>query len=424
MRVLLTTWGSSGDLHPFLALGAELVARGHTTALAGNPAWREVVESTGIEFIPAGPEQLPGVLMDHPELFSPKNLGINSLRTLMEHGIKPVLRPMLQALVEAAPRFDVLVAHHFALTAGSAAEITGIPWVTVYLAPGVIPSAYSMPAAAHFQAGTGRIWRTVQSGIWSLGRRMTAPYVDPVINEVRAAEGLKPLRDALFGHLSPRRSLLLYSKHFAPMPPDYSPTFRQAGFCYWNGLKSKTDSFSPPAELTDFLNYPQKPWLFTLGTSAVTNPDTFYSIATDVMRTLPDQRAILLLGHERNRPAALPPNVLALPYLPYSWIMPKCSVVAHQCGIGTLSHTLRAGIPSLACPFAFDQPNNAARLEALGIARRFIRGSWSIKKMRTLLLELEQPDIQNRAKALSHNLAAENGPAMACEILEKDMSTG
>ena len=48
--------------------------------------------------------------------------------------------------------------------------------------------------------------------------------------------------------------------------------------------------------------------------------------------------------------------------------MPHVRLVMHQCGIGTLSHALRAGKPAVACPYAFDQPNNARRLEALNVA--------------------------------------------------------
>ena len=60
--------------------------------------------------------------------------------------------------------------------------------------------------------------------------------------------------------------------------------------------------------------------------------------------------------------------MLATSYAPYGLLMPHVRAVVHQCGIGTLSHTLRAGVPSVACPFAFDQPNNARRLEELGVA--------------------------------------------------------
>lgn len=430
MRILLTTWGSSGDLHPFLALGMELLRRGHHCALAGNPAWRQEVEALGLEFIAAGVEQRPDMLMDHPELFSSKNMGLNSLRALLNHGIRPVLRPMLDALVAASPRFDLLVAHHFALTAGTAAEISGIPWVTVYLAPGVIPSAYGMPAATHLKAGTGSFWRMVQAGIWRSGRMLTAPLADPVLNEIRKERGLAPVYDALFGHYSPGLALLLFSRHYAPEQPDYPEHFRQAGFCFYDGLAAtpaasnaeQSPAFVPSPELAGFLDSAPtgvRPWLFTLGTSAVSNPGGFYKLAAEAMATLPDQRAIFLLGHEKNRPETLPPNVLALQYLPYGWIMPRCGIVAHQCGVGTLSHTLRAGVPSLACPYAFDQPNNAARMEELGVAKRFLPGrGWTARNMRALLLELDQPAYRTRAAILRDSLAGENGPALAAELLE------
>jgi len=45
----------------------------------------------------------------------------------------------------------------------------------------------------------------------------------------------------------------------------------------------------------------------------------------------------------------------------------------HHGGIGTCAQGLRAGIPQLITPVFFDQPDNAARLEALGVGRRIER---------------------------------------------------
>ncbi len=91
----------------------------------------------------------------------------------------------------------------------------------------------------------------------------------------------------------------------------------------------------------------------------------------------------------------------------------------HQCGIGTLSHTLRAGVPSVACPFAFDQPNNARRLEALGAANfvmPYQRSSHFIAAALTLLFRGNAPI---HARRLGELIRAEDGVARACEILEQ-----
>ena len=55
-RIVFSTWGSLGDLHPYLALAVELARRGHATSVATLPAWRENVERAGVGFHPIGPD--------------------------------------------------------------------------------------------------------------------------------------------------------------------------------------------------------------------------------------------------------------------------------------------------------------------------------------------------------------------------------
>jgi UDP:flavonoid glycosyltransferase YjiC (YdhE family) len=99
--------------------------------------------------------------------------------------------------------------------------------------------------------------------------------------------------------------------------------------------------------------------------------------------------------------------------------MPRVRAVAHQCGIGTLSHTLRAGVPSVACPFAFDQPNNARRLEALGAAEVVLPHQHDARHIGRALERLLAGDAPSRAQRLGGLIRAEDGVARACEILEE-----
>ncbi len=58
-RVVFTTWGSFGDLHPFMALALELQKRGYTSVIATSPLYREKVEAAGIAFHPVRPDLPP-----------------------------------------------------------------------------------------------------------------------------------------------------------------------------------------------------------------------------------------------------------------------------------------------------------------------------------------------------------------------------
>lgn len=412
MKFLLASWGSSGDLHPFLALGRELRQRGHEVTMVGNPSWKADFIRLGIDFVAAGPAQTVEKLFEHPEVISNKNFGLDSLKILMTEGVAPMMDEGFRVLCELGPEHDALVAHHFFLPAGAAAEKANIPWATISLAPGIIPSRYTLPAGQPMQPFTGPLGRLANHAAWKIARMMVRSHIDPLINAQRTREGLAPIQDAIFDSVSPTLNLLLYHEHFSPRYPDYAEPIQHAGFCHWN------PAYEPPAALTEFLAAGEKPWLFTLGSSAIANPGDFYIAAAEGLRGQ-KERAVLLIGDKRNTPPKVPDNVLVLDYAPYSWIMPQCRAVAHQCGMGTTGQALRAGIPTVACPYAFEQPHNAMCLEAIGaglyLPARKRTASGLIKALR----EASDGKIAVRAREIGEKLRAENGPARASQWLEK-----
>ncbi len=53
--VVITCWGSHGDLFPYIGLALALKQRGHRPVIATSPGYRENIEREGIEFAVAGP---------------------------------------------------------------------------------------------------------------------------------------------------------------------------------------------------------------------------------------------------------------------------------------------------------------------------------------------------------------------------------
>jgi UDP:flavonoid glycosyltransferase YjiC (YdhE family) len=338
--------------------------------------------------------------------------GLVSLHTLVHKAIAPGIERTMSVLLAEAPSHDAIVAHHFAFSAPIVAELTHLPWATVSLAPGVVPSAYSLPGANFGHAGKGIVGRAWNRFIWSGGQAISRAMVDPVVNQLRAKHGLRPAYDAIFEAHSPTLYLQLYSKHFTVRPPDWSAEKQIAGFCYYD----PPDAALAP-EMEKFLSHGELPILFTLGSIAVYKPGAFYQCAVEALEAL-GLRGILLIGPDKNRPADLPDSILAASYAPYGLLMPRVRAVAHQCGIGTLSHTLRAGVPSVACPFAFDQPNNARRLEALGVAEMILPHQHDTRHIGKALERLLAGQAEARAQELGRLIRAEDGVAWACEILE------
>jgi UDP:flavonoid glycosyltransferase YjiC (YdhE family) len=70
MKIVLSTFGSLGDLHPMLALAIELRTRGHEIRINAMEFYREKIDTLGFEFFPMRPDinpenrELARIIMD------------------------------------------------------------------------------------------------------------------------------------------------------------------------------------------------------------------------------------------------------------------------------------------------------------------------------------------------------------------------
>jgi UDP:flavonoid glycosyltransferase YjiC (YdhE family) len=174
-------------------------------------------------------------------------------------------------------------------------------------------------------------------------------------------------------------------------------------------------------EIERFLDRGPAPILFTLGSSAVLTPGRFWEESLAAVRAL-GQRAIFLVGpenHEMLR-TSFPPEILVVERAPHSLLMPRCTVVVQQCGVGTLMQALRAGVPTLAVPFANDQPDNAYRAARLGVARIIPAPRY---RQRRVAMELDRllsdPAYRTAAVRVAAEVRSERGVDAACDAIER-----
>jgi UDP:flavonoid glycosyltransferase YjiC (YdhE family) len=114
----------------------------------------------------------------------------------------------------------------------------------------------------------------------------------------------------------------------------------------------------------------------------------------------------------------LPDGVAVFNYAPYGELLPRAAAVVHQGGVGTTGQSLRAGIPMLVVPFNHDQPDNAARVTRLGVARNLTRESYKARRVAKELAELlGNPSYSSAAKEVGEQVRAENGAARAVDLI-------
>jgi rhamnosyltransferase subunit B len=237
------------------------------------------------------------------------------------------------------------------------------------------------------------------------------------LREFRAELGLPPSSAlAQFeGQFSPRLNLALFSPVLAAPQPDWPANTLVCGFPRYDG--APPDSLTQAA-LEAFFTAGMPPIVFGLGSSAVMVAGDFWRAAIDASGRL-GQRAILLTGKPPEDLGRLPQNIRAYQYLPYSMVFPRAAAIVHSGGVGTLAQALAAGRPQLIVPVAFDQPDNARRTVALGIARSLpFKKATAGAMARELAALLAAPDRASRAAAVGASVAKEDGARVAAEALE------
>lgn len=414
-RIVFTTIGSLGDLHPKIAIALELRQRGHEIAFATHKEYQAKIETLGFEFHRMRPDN---TALDDPEEMA----RMMDLKTGSEYIIKkwvcPVLRETYSDLMDCAKNADLIVAGEGVVVAGLVAEKLGIPWVSSAMAPISFFSVFDPPVLPIFPfLAKLRIFGSIANrGVINFAKLVSKSWGEP-IHQLRRELNLPPLAGNPFidDKFSPHLVIALFPSVLAKPQLDWPANTVLAGATFYDGSQNKTD-LEP--KLKDFLDAGQPPIIFTLGSAAVMAPGNFYAASIEAAKLL-NKRAILLIG-KNAPPEHLSSDIIAIDYVPYSEIFPRACAIVHQGGIGTTSQALRAGIPTLVMPYSHDQPDNAARLQRLGTARVIPRKNYTASRAAKELAELlANPEYAKKAAEIGAIVRQENGVIAACNAIEK-----
>jgi UDP:flavonoid glycosyltransferase YjiC (YdhE family) len=436
-RIVIASFGSLGDLHPFLALAVELRDRGHSVTIATAPHYADRIAGLGFTFVPFGLKVSPEDPALIQRLFQTARGPEYLFRTLF----LPHLAEMYTELDRICEGADLLVAGEIVFAAPMLAEKTGLRWASVLLSPISFLSSNDpsvLPPLMRF--GTLRMLpRFAQSALMGMAKMAFRRWSAPV-HAQRKALGLPYKANALFGgKLEADRVLAMFSSRFATAQPDWPAGTLQTGFAYFDqtaahpgaGVSAPEqtplthDAAAPRTSasegtakrLQEFLSEGEMPVIFTLGSAAVHAAGDFFHVSAGAVNRL-NLRAVMITGRADLR-ALENRRILTVPYADYRTLFPYASAVVHQGGIGTTAEALRAGVPSLIVPFNFDQPDNAARAQRLGVAIALPRRKYNRRHAYYALHRLLRDEaLRGRADALGAAIRAEDGTREAVNALE------
>ncbi len=419
-HIVLTTFGSLGDLLPYMTIAQELQARGHRATIATSSSHRRYIEARGVEFHPVRPESVAKLQQDW-EFFKMLSDSHRGMEYLISYLLMPHLHASYSDLMTACEGADLLLTHPLTFVAALIAEKTGIPWVSSVLSPASLISAYDLPVAAAAASPYEQAIAAVAKDTALRNFRWQARLWSAPVRQLRATLGMKPSGDPLFeSQHSPNLLLALFSRTLAAPQPDWPPQTLVTGFPFpeLNTGTSFANEQLPP-ELENFLNSGPPPIVFTLGSTVVWTPGNFYAEGATAAQQL-GYRAVLPMGEAARHipPHLRPEGVAAFEYAPHGQIFPRAAAIVHHGGVGTTGQALRSGRPMLVVPHNYDQPDNADRVVRLGVGRTLSRDRYSAATVAAEIhLLLSDPSYAARAAQLSHEARAEDGVKVACDAL-------
>lgn len=409
---LLLPVGSHGDVHPFVGLGAGLRQRGHEVTVITAEPFRGVAERSGLAFVGTVSTDDYNAMTNHPDLWNPSK----GLRVVLNNDMMRKYLPRAFAAVreQYVPGSTVLVGGSLAYAGRIAHDAFGIPFATAHLQPMACCSETDPPVAAN---GTDATWLPrplIRLAYRAAEWLITDPLAAPAVNEFRRTLKLPPVKRIITKWSpSPQRVLGLFPDWFGPLQ-DGGPNFRHTGFILFDDAN---DRQTPPS-LTEFLANGPPPVVFSFG-SAMRNGRPYFDAAVEACRLL-NVRGVLLGKSGEQIPPTLPPNVLHADYAPFSEVFPKAVCVVHHGGIGTSAQAMRAGVPQLVMPLAFDQADNGTRMKRLGVARLLFPKRFRGHAVAAQLKALTQDEkVKQNARQLGERSREADAIATACKAVEE-----
>ena len=342
MKVVVVGYGSRGDVEPCVAVGRELLRRGHDVLVAVPPNMRGFVESVGLIAVAYGP--------DSREEMNPASELFRDLTTKMDDTVSvftEVVKHVTQVksdksstLTTAAQGADLLVAgFNEQGLAANVAEYYGIPAAALHLFPTRILSSTSMVPIVTKQTDDA------QRHALGLPEALRPSALEPL--EIQAYDELC-LPGPAAEWVDPDRRRPLVGALTLELPTDVDD------------------------EVLSWISAGTPPIYFGFGSTPIPSPAETAAVISAACAQL-GARALICSGPNDFTHMPHLDNLKVVGAVNHAAIFPACLAVVHHGGAGTTAAAMRAGIPELALWFWLDQPVWAAAIERLkvGSARAF-----------------------------------------------------
>lgn len=347
MRVLLSTYGSRGDVEPIMGLAVRSRELGAEVRVCAPPDFAGLLAGIGVPMVPVGPSASALTTAARPASSLPERAAA-------------LIADQFEAVTKAAEGCDAMVVTGMipaAAGALSVAEKLGIKVVSVSFQQLTLPSPHHKPLA--YQGKPFPPELTDNRALWDLDARSVEDLFGEALNTSRVANGLSPVEGV--------RDYVIGGRPWLATDPVLDPWLEPSYFdVVQTGAWTMPDERPLPAELTAFLDDGPPPVYVGFGSMPMHAASDVAQVAIEVVRA---QGRRIVLGRGWADLALIDDrdDCFVVGEVNQFALFSRTAAVVHHGGAGTTLTATRSGAPQVVVPQATDQPYWAGRVAELGI---------------------------------------------------------
>ena len=422
MKIFINTFGSRGDVQPFIILGKALKEKGHTVMICTGSRFETEVTKSGLEYGYITNEAFALLDADNTILEDSLSIiGIAKVSLKLIKIAKPINKKMIQNAWYAAKDFkpDLVIYHPKALGAVSIAEKFNVPAILISLMPMLAPTA-EFPVLGMPNLKLGGWYNRLTYKLVLMGYNSYIKELNDIrINEMDLKELPKYRGITAMYDRSLVPNIHAISPHILSRPKDWPSIYTMSGYI----IEEQEEQWTPSAALQEFLATGEPPVYVGFGSMSGSNPERLTNMVIDAL-TQANVRGILATGWGGLKAMDLPEHILKIEKAPHAWLFHQMAAVVHHGGAGTTAAGLRAGRPTVICPFFGDQPFWGDQVVRLGVglkvsSQKRLKAEELAEAICKVTTDIE---IQEAATVLGKKIQSEDGVLNAINTIEDIMA--
>lgn len=414
MKITILTFGSAGDVIPYVALALGLEKRGYEVVLAAPTNFEDYIKNAGLTYHPIygntqeilDSEQGKRLVASGSAKSFAKEFGEITFKNRYE---------MQRDTMSACEGANLIIGGTLMpFNSSVIAAKMKVPLMYAF----VNPAYYPTKKFPHFMVSYRNLYFPFLNRLtYNIFYKAYWTSIDREVREWCSSLGLNTSPKAINTQLMQQKVPVLngYSPFLLSHPPDWPDHVTTTGV--WKNDIIKIAS-EPSTELQTWISNGTPPVYFGFGSMPVLDPAAMWNMVAEICGEL-KVRAIVNAGWSDAKGVNANTDMFVIQNVDLEWLFPKCSCVVHHGGVGTTHLSLEAGIPTLICSIFADNPLWGERITKLGVGKHIRYKHLNKAKLIEAIKVLQDKTTKEKALALAAKLKTENGLNKALNFIEQ-----